>query len=161
MKCALELAMIKNEAEKNYQLEQFVLDEKCREKHLEIIAKTIAYCEEVIGVALEADAVNRKKPYFKLAGMIYEDRVGNKIFSPLDRGYKSYANGAFSYNVNRDITYDVETLKNYLEKHCYKVEFINHYFKTYGCGERKGSRLEVSIDEEKLNICAVINGVKA
>ena len=34
MKCALELAMIKNEAEKNYQLEQFVLDEKCREKHL-------------------------------------------------------------------------------------------------------------------------------
>lgn len=53
MKCAFEVAMIKNEAEKNYELEQLKLDEECRKAHLETVIKTIAYCEEVIGPSLE------------------------------------------------------------------------------------------------------------
>lgn len=147
MKCAFEIAMIKNEAEKNYELEQLKLDEECRKAHLETVIKTIAYCEEVIGPSLEKKAINRETPCFKLKGWIYENRVGDKLFSPLTYD-RTYANGDFSYSVKYSETYDVETLKNYLGQYCYKVSFSDYHFKTYGIGRRCGDMLEVTVNPE-------------
>lgn len=152
MKCAIEMIMIKNEAEKNYELEQLRLDEECRKAHLETIIKTIAYCEEVIGPSLEKKAMNREIPCFTLAGCIRKNRVGDKLFSPLTGGSRIYANGDFSYDIKYSETYDVETLKNYLEQYCYKVSFSDYYFKTYGIGRRCGDRLEVTVKPECVKV---------
>lgn len=43
MKCALEIAAMKELAEKNYRIEQGRLDEECRVQHLQIIQDTIDF----------------------------------------------------------------------------------------------------------------------
>ena len=57
MKCALELTVIKEVAETQYQEEQRIRAEQ-------VAQRTIQYAEEVIGVALEERAKNRQNLVF-------------------------------------------------------------------------------------------------
>lgn len=146
MKCAKEILGIKEKAEIQYQQEQARLDEVCRINHEKIIAQTLDFCEK-ISEDFVRQATNR---YSRLEYNIYciltEDRIGNQIIQPLESDSVLYANGDHSY-VPSSTKYDKKTLIDTLSEHCYKVELQKHYFKTYGWGEREGSRIIITLDE--------------
>jgi hypothetical protein len=144
MKCALELSVIKEKAEKQYSFEQMLLDEQCKIKHIDIVADTIEFCENVIGPALEECALNRKTPVFTMRGNFKKDRVGNLIFYPLVRN-GSYANGTPSEMMDETRPYDMFTIKNYLENYCFTVSWKDEWYKRYNFGDIKGVKLTVTI----------------
>lgn len=144
MKCAMEILMIKEEADLIYAIEQAKLDEQCRIKHQSIIAETIKFCEEVISPAFEALAKDRKKLCYTLSGSISADRLNNQLFRPLVEG-KQYANGDQSYDPSTKIVYDVKTIEEYLVQFCYSVKWSEIGYKSYGCGCRAGKNLVVTI----------------
>lgn len=145
MKCALELSVMRANAEKQYSFEQMLLDEQCKLKHNDIVAKTIEFCETVIGPALEKCALERQTPHYSLRGKFQEDRIGNLIFYPLVRERRSYANGQASETADTSRPYDAFTIKNYLESYCYAVSWTEDWYKRYGWGDLKGVRLSVTI----------------
>lgn len=147
MKCAKEILEIKEKAEIQYKQEQARLDEACRVNHEKIIAQTLDFCEK-ISEDFVRQATNR---YSHLEYNVYcvltEDRIGNQIIQPLRSHGLRYANGEESHVPSSTIAYDKKTLMDTLSKHCYKVELQTHYFKTYGWGERAGSRFIITLDE--------------
>lgn len=144
MKCAMEILMIKEEADVIYAIEQAKLDEQCRIKHQSIIAETIKFCEEVISPAFEELAKNRKELCYILSGGISLDRLNNQLFRPLVEGER-YADGNPSYNLSTKIVYDVKTIEDYLVQFCYTVKWSKMDYMCYGCGRRVGKNLVVTI----------------
>ena len=145
MKCALELSVIKEKAEKQYEIEQAILDENCRINHVNIIEKTIEFCENTIGPELEKCALNRRTPTFTMRGDFEKDRVGNLIFYPLVRDGRYYANGKPSEKMDETNPYDMFTIKNYLESYCFNVSWEDEWYKRYNFGDIKGVKLTVTI----------------
>lgn len=146
MKCAMEIMMMKENAEKIYAAEQARLDEMCRINHVQIIAATITFCEEVIGAEFEKLANSRRDVYHCTRGVIEQDRLGNEIFHPLCKEVGCrYANGEDSYSPNYNIAYDVATLNAYLSQYCYTVNWSTAIYKKYGSGAHYGKKLEVKI----------------
>ena len=144
MKCAMEILMIKEEADVIYAIEQARLDEQCRIKHQSIIAETIKFCEEVISPAFEKLAKNRKELCYTLSGDVSLDRLNNQLFSPLVKGV-SYANGDPSYKPDTNIIYDVKTIEEYLAQFCYSVKWSKKGYMRYGWGCQVGKELVVTI----------------
>lgn len=146
MKCALEIMMIKEEAEKAYAFEQARLDEKCKIKHAEIVANTIKFCEETISLHLEELAATRQIPSFYIEGVVKTDRIGNEIFYPLEEEGYTYANGQKSYRYNSEIAYDVKTMTTYVEQFCFSTKWWDTTYKRYGWGECKSREFKVFIE---------------
>lgn len=145
MKCALELSVMRANADKQYTFEQMLLDEQCKLKHATIVAETIDFCEHTIGPALEKRALERLPLHYSLRADLKEDRLGNLLIHPLVREKRSYANGQASEHADLSRSYDVFTLKDYLEKHCFKVTLQEEWYKQYGFGNLKGVKLIVTI----------------
>jgi hypothetical protein len=143
MKCAMEILMIKEEADVNYAIEQAKLDEQCKIKHKLIIAETIKFCEEVISPAFEELAKNRKELCYTLSGGISSDRLNNQLFSPLIEGER-YGNRGLSYKPSTKV-YDVKTMEEYLIQFCYSVKWSEMTYMRYGWGYQKGKDLIVTI----------------
>lgn len=145
MKCALELTAMKVVANEQYTFEQMLLDEKCKLEHAQIVAASIDFCETVIGPALEERALDRLPICYSLRGDTRKDRLGNFLISPLVRQKRSYANGHPSEYADFSQTYDVFTIKDYLEKHCLKVKLQDEWYKRYGFGDLRGVKLTVTV----------------
>lgn len=143
MKCPYELQKVRNEAKEELKREEQRLDEVCRQKHAVIVAETIEFCEEVIGVELERTAkIPNCNVCYVEEGEISTDRLGNKIWHPLYENGK-YANGAISHRPQKQ-GYDVATINNYLRKQCFSVDWTKSSYKRWGWGEQTSYRLKVS-----------------
>lgn len=144
MKCMYELQKIRKEAEDELAKENARLDELCRQKHTEIIAKTYEFCEMVIGPALERMASRPTScVYYHQNGKIETDRLGNKIWHPLTVN-THYADGSPSYAPEKQ-GYDVKTLDAYLKHHCLNPKWSKQDYKRYSWGVCEGIRLEVEV----------------
>jgi hypothetical protein len=141
MKCALELAVMKEVAETQYQEEQ-------RIKAEQIAQRTIQYAEEVIGVALERKAVKRQPLNFNFKGWDWSYGRGNQevIISPLYSQGRLYADGTESFNFRDSDRISLPLLQEYLESHCLKMTISESDFMTYGCGCRGCLEIRVSVN---------------
>lgn len=138
MKCMAEILAIRLEAEMEYQAEQKRLDEEANLKLLERIEKTIQFCETTINKHFEEQAKRRVTNfYYDTKCVVEKDRLGNKQIILLDIDSVRYANGDISKSPSATKRYDYETLINYLAQFCYKVEFTDSSYKTYGSGSHK------------------------
>lgn len=146
MKCAREILEIKEKAEIQYQQEQIRLDEACRENHKKIVAQTLDFCEEISEDFVRQAAKRFSRLKYNINCVLTKDRIGNQLIQPLRFQGFLYADGEESF-VPSSTTYDKKTLIDTLSKHCYKVEFQKHYYKTYGCGEQVGSKIIITLDE--------------
>lgn len=146
MKCAKEILEIKERAKILYQQEQMRLDEACRENHKKIVAQTLNFCETISEDFVRQAAKRYSRLEYNIYCVVTEDRLGNQIIQPLKFEGFRYANGDES-RVPSSTAYDKKTLIDTLSKHCYKVEFQKHYYKTYGCGEQVGSKIIITLDE--------------
>lgn len=144
MKCMYELQQIRREAEKKLAEENARLDELCRQKHIETIAKTYEFCEMVIGPALERMASHPTScVYYIQNGDIKTDRLGNRVWYPL-KVDTHYADGSPSYAPEKQ-GYDVNTLDAYLKHHCLVPKWSKQSYKRYSWGVCEGIRLEVEV----------------
>lgn len=82
MKCVLELAVMRAEADKAYEQEQMRLDNEAKSAFMEATEKAINYCETVIGTHFESQAQNRKDIEYSFKGVILKDRLGNELIAP-------------------------------------------------------------------------------
>ena len=139
MKCALELTVIKEVAETQYQEEQRIRAEQ-------VAQRTIKYAEEVIGVGLEERAKNRQSLvfYFKARHLHWNPK--DTEVCPLYSQGRLYADGteSFSSDINESIS--LPLLENYLESHCLKMTISDSSFMNYGTGCRGCVEIRVSVN---------------
>lgn len=139
-----EILAIRLEAEMEYQAEQKRLDEEAKLKYLERVEKTIEFCETTINKHFEEQAKRRVTNfYYDTDCVVDKDRLGNKQIVLLEIDSVRYANGNISKSPSRTKRYDYETLINYLAQFCYKVEFTESSYKTYGSGSHNCLKLTV------------------
>jgi hypothetical protein len=135
MNCAAEFVAMKNIAIAEYELEEKRKDAEAIAEHKIIVEKTINFCDTCINDLFCDLAKNRKTLLITLKFCPVKNRMNYQHVSLLvedtpvqDR--KNYT----TYDSN---IYDLSTLKEYLEKHCFAVEAKNDYFYQWGCGVRK------------------------
>jgi hypothetical protein len=138
MKCALELMAVKAKAELEWEMEQKRLDEECRKEQENLITRTFNYCENVIGVELEKQASKMLMPKFQVELVERKDRLGRVRVHPLKMTSYQYARstGKVSREPDMKISYDLNTMREYLEKHCLTVSIDDSRYSCYGDGER-------------------------
>ena len=146
MNCALELLTIKEEAEKQFEIEEALKDIAAYNNFETIKKNTINFCDTEINNALIEKAKSRCNIYFQLKISLYKDRLGNVLFSPVIPERYRYANGQQSYTVDTNKQYSLNTLKEYLEAHCINVELIDGSYMRYGYGCQEAKWLRVWID---------------
>jgi hypothetical protein len=117
--------------------------EQAKKIRLKIKENSIAFCENVIGPALEKKAKAGETVRWNKDFKCNNGDWKKYYAEPLKADGYRYANGKLSYNGNGE-QYDLEVIKEYLEKHCYKVSFSSHSYMTYGWGERVGVTMWVS-----------------
>ena len=144
MKCVLELAVMRAEADKAYEQEQMRLDNEAKNAFMEATEKAINYCETVIGTHFENQAQNRKDIEYSFKGVILTDRLGNELIAPL---YKSgtYANGSPTHKYNSKEAMALAPLKQYLEQFCFTVTQEADIYCWYGLGEQTCVRIDVGV----------------
>ena len=136
MKCALELMAVKTKAEIEWEMEQRRLDEECRKEHETLMTKTIEYCENVIGVELERQASEMLMPSFQIEFVERKDRLGHIRVHPLKMTYHQYASNKISKEPDLKVSYDLNVMREYLEKHCLTMTVDESWYSCYGLGER-------------------------
>jgi hypothetical protein len=139
MKCALELTVIKEVAETQYQEEQRIRAEQ-------VAQRTIQYAEEVIGVALEERAKNRQNLVFIFKARHLNWNPKDTEVCPLYSQGRLYANGTESFSSHTEESISLPLLKNYLESHCLEMTISDSSFMTYGCGCRDCVEIRVSVN---------------
>ncbi len=144
MLCAMELLQVKERAEKEYQEEQARLEMECAVELVKAVERTIRFCEEVIGKELEDKAKERKAIVAEYEVLNFTDRLNNEMFKLLEVN-RRYSNGEPS-KAPAGEKYSLTALKEYLEAHCLKVEVKKFWFKHYGAGEQRGTKIIVSIE---------------
>ena len=144
MKCMAEILAMRLEAEAEYQAEQKRLDEEAKVKYLERIEKTIEFCETTVNNHFE-DAARRRVTnfYYDINCVIEKDRLGNKQIILLKIDDIRYANGNPSRSPSKTKRYDYDTLINYLAQFCYKVEFSDASYQTYGSGSHQSTMITI------------------
>lgn len=139
-----EILAIRLEAEIEYQAEQKRLDEQAKIEYLERVEKTIQFCETTVNKHFETQAKNRVANfYYEVNCIIEKDRLGNKEIVLLEIDDIRYANGDISRSPSKSKRYDYMTLINYLEQFCYKAEFSDSCYKSYGCGTRNSTMMTI------------------
>lgn len=138
MKCALELMAVKAKAEFEWEMEQKRLDEECRKEHEILMTKTISYCENVIGVELEKQASKKLMPRLQIQLVERKDRLGHVRVHPLKKTVYQYARSTRKISEEPDmkISYDLNVMREYLEKHCLTVSINDSWYSCYGEGDR-------------------------
>ena len=138
MKCALELMAVKTKAEIEWEMEQRRLDEECRKEHENLITRTINYCENVIGAELEKQASKMLMPRFQIALVERKDRLGYVRVHPLKKTSYQYARSTRKISKEPDmkISYDLNIMREYLEKHCLTMTINDSWYSCYGEGDR-------------------------
>ena len=133
MKCALELQLIKENAQAKYELEQSMLDEQAKLDYHQAIERAVNYCETTINDELVTMASRRTKPYTYIEGKVITDRLGNRIFCPLHKDLIRYANGRHPYSYNSTQGMALQELVDYLKAHCLTVQTreIEYYYNSY------------------------------
>lgn len=139
MKCALELTVIKEVAETQYQEEQRIRAEQ-------VAQRTIQYAEEVIGVALEERAKNRQNLVFIFKARYLNWNPNDTEVCPLHSQGRLYADGTESFTSHISESISLPLLRNYLESHCLKMTISKSTFMTYGCGCRGCVEIRVSVN---------------
>lgn len=139
MKCALELTIIREVAETQYQEEQRVLQEQ-------MVQRTIQYAEEVIGATLEQKAMNREPLVFIFKAKHLHWHPNDTEIVPLYSEGRMYADGTESFGFKNREYISLPLLTEYLEKHCLKVKTSESSFRTYGCGCRGCVEIRVSVN---------------
>ena len=145
MNCAIEIVAIDTIAKAEKEAKALAAKEKRREA-------TINFCETTINDALVAKA----KEGLSVLGVRIEfgyvtDLDGYKTISPLVRDRYTYSNGRKSYHATAGTYLDLDIMKEYLEKHCYKVSSYNTDYYTYGCGRKFGVCVNISPDSSKIH----------
>ena len=139
MKCALELAVMKEVAETQYQEEQRVRAEQ-------VAQRTIQYAEEVIGVALEERAKNRQNLVFIFKARHLNWNPSDTEVCPLYSEGRLYADGTESFSSRSNESISLPLLRNYLESHCLKMTVSDSSFMSYGCGCQGCVEIRVSVN---------------
>lgn len=139
MKCALELTVIKETAETQYQEEQRTRAER-------VAQRTIQYAEEVIGTALEERAKNRQDPIFIFKARGLHWNPNDTEVCPLYSEGRIYANGTESFSSNKNESISLPLLKNYLERHCLKMTMSESSYMSYGIGCQGCVVIRVSVN---------------
>ena len=145
MKCALELMAVKTKAEFEWEMEQRRLDEECRKEHETLMTKTIDYCENVIGVELEKQASRRLMPNFQIQFAERKDRLGHVRVHPLKITSCQYASGKISKEPDMKVSYDLNVMREYLEKHCLTMTADESWYSCYGEGNRSCLLITVTV----------------
>ena len=138
MKCVAELINMKIEAEREWERNK-ILAEK------QLITDTFDFCENVIGPKLESLAKERKQIVATFEFGIGYDVYNNLILSPLKKDKCTYANGTASWSRDTSICCSEKFFEEYLTQHCFKVEWLEDWYMSYGCGSLKSVVLKVSI----------------
>lgn len=133
MKCALELQLIKKDAQTKYNLEQARLDEQAKLAYHCAIERAINFCETTINDKLVALASKGLKLLTYVDGKVITDRLGNKIFCPLHKDLIRYSNGRYPYTYNPTQGIALQELVEYLKAHCLTVRTkeIEYYYNSY------------------------------
>lgn len=142
MKCAIELLAMNSEA----------LDYKAR-AHERAVARSIQFCEDVITPLLEKWAKTGDLPIkysntdSSLTFMTAYTSTGTVDGGDIAQLYfdgTTYANGEKSYDW-RNEWLDKEAIIAYCAKHCIEARFTDHWFKRYGSGDKKGTRIYLRV----------------
>lgn len=147
MKCALELITIKEIAKMEYEAEQRELDRIAKEKFENLSENTVRWCDTVLNdiFVKKAEAREPLEAVFKMS--LTKDRLGNYIFTVIEKDGLIYANGKCSYSaIGQQISEKI--LKTYLENLCFKVEFKEDWYKKYGWGDQKCVKVRVYVPKE-------------
>ncbi len=139
MKCALELTVIKEVAETQYQEEQ-------KMKAEQVAQRTIQYAEEVIGVALEKKAKNRQDLVFIFKARHLNWHPNDTEVCPLYSQGRIYADGTESFSAHANESISLPLLRNYLESHCLKMTISESSYMSYGCGCLGCVKIRVSVN---------------
>ena len=140
MKCAKELVEMKLAKCNDWQNKK-ILKEK------QIFTDTIDFCEKTVNDAMIKDAENINKNfigvYFKLVEAT--DKFKHKVLHPIKRESVSYADGTPSYCIDYSKSFSKEVFEEYLSQHCFKVNWSNTAFKSYGVGWMNAIELAITI----------------
>lgn len=146
MLCRLELNKIKLNAQQEYDKEQKRLDEIAETKIKNIKERTISYCNTILNTEMKELAEARNSLCIRIKFAISTDRLGNKIACTLITEQQRYANGDFSYRPNPDEPFDLNTMMNFLNEHCFTVSLRKSFYNRYGFGTQ--DCLEMIIDAD-------------
>lgn len=149
MNCALELAVMKKEAEIIYEEElerererRRIIREKAKER-------TIKFCEEVINPALIETAKERKNFIIYKFGTDsdYQYNHNTEYLYLLEKDKVYYADGRASYSKNEENYLHKETLIKYLNQFCFTIKEEKAYYSHFGSGELIAINIIISFEE--------------
>lgn len=149
MKCAAEMVMIRNNANHQHEMDEIA---KAMEFFKMACANSIELCEGRISQLLEeeANSYGNDKVSIELVVDFYEDKYQHLMFRGVKRQIHCYVNGDDSWEIECNKSYEYNTLKKYLEDHCYTVKMYKNSFKTkrYGFGEWHYDTIAISTKPE-------------
>jgi hypothetical protein len=138
MKCALELMAIATV--KAEEIAKAKAEREARERE-ERIKCAIQICEE-IGAKLERMAEQGETPTYTL--------YVNRFYRTLNATTSEYADGRTSYYASRNVSFEMDYLKEWFAQYCFIVEKKSFDFWQYGSGEQTGYALTIKPNPECL-----------
>lgn len=134
MNCAAELIVMKEIAENEYRAEEKRRDMEAVQNHRKVVEDTIQFCETEINDCFVNLAKQRENLAVKMKLCPVLNHLNYEHVQVLkkDHPVKDRENHVPAGNV-----YDLPTLKEYLEKHCFVVEAADGIFYRYGLGTLK------------------------
>ena len=128
--CALTIRIAEIEAEE---------EAKKQMRALKYTAQSIQFCEETIANRIQKAIVDGKDWVSIWLGSPNGEGVCGEI--KLEKAH-AYANGEDSHTETTPY-YHLDTMKEYLEAHGYRVSTHTHNYSEYGCGQRHGISLQI------------------
>lgn len=147
MKCALELAMIKKEADILWEKEEAKKDEIAKKYYKAAVVRSIEFCDTTLDAELTACASNRKKIEYVAQIQFEIDRLGNKLFKFVEPDGTKYADGTLSYSAIGE-NYAWEEFVDYLHSHCFKVNVYSSEYYSYGWGKMVCKTITIGVEQE-------------
>ena len=144
MKCALDFIAIKSVAVAEWEAEEALKDEKARKEYETLTPRSIDFCDTVVDTLFTEKAINREPLIHSFKGIFSRNRVGQTIFTPLVEDGHVYNTGEKSFTKG-NVSFAYDTIKAYLENHCFTVERGRNSYRQYGSGFHGCDTIIVSI----------------
>lgn len=147
MKCALELAMVRQEADILWEKEEAKKDEIAKKYYKAAVVRSIEFCDTTLDAALTACANRREKIRYAAQIQFDIDRLGNKLFKFVKPDGTKYADGTLSYSALGE-NYAWKEFVDYLHSHCFEVNVYSGEYYSYGWGKMGCKTIVIEVRQE-------------
>ena len=142
MICAAEFVTMKQIAIAEHEVEEKRKDAEAVQEHRAIVEDTIQFCETEISNAFTKKAKMRMPLACSIKIVMESNRLDYQHFRMLVESDK--VKDRINYKPIGKV-YDLPTLKEYLEKHCFVIDTVDNTYYQYGWGYHKFACLDVTI----------------